>query len=90
MKEFLPKTVVADVINEASLLSSLCHPYLPLLFGVCTHHRPLRLMQFHAFQGLDQSTVHQELQLLWEVLDSFVCTGHGSTDLSAQHSPNCA
>ena len=36
VKEFLPKSVVADVMHEASILAYLCHPYLPLLFGVCT------------------------------------------------------
>ena len=63
VKEFLPKSVVADVKHEASILASLCHPYLPLLFGVCTQHRPLRIvMQFHAFEGLQPSTVRHELE----------------------------
>ena len=63
VKEFLPKSIVADVMHEASILASLCHPYLPLLFGVCTQQLPLRItMQFHAFEGLPSSTLRQEVQ----------------------------
>ena len=63
VKEFLPRSVVADVLHEASILASLCHPYLPLLFGVCTQQQPLRIvMQFHAFEGLQPSTIRHELQ----------------------------
>ncbi len=44
----LPKTVLEDVKNEAEILTKLCHPYLPYLFGVCTKEKPYRLvMQFH-------------------------------------------
>lgn len=47
-KEVLPKTLLEDVEHEATILMKLCHPYLPYLFGVCTKHRPFRLvMQFH-------------------------------------------
>lgn len=63
VKEFLPKTVTADVMHEASMLSCMCHPHLPLLFGVCIKQRPLCIvMQFHAFEGLQPSTLHRELQ----------------------------
>lgn len=48
VKELLPQTVLADVMHEARILSLLCHPNLPYLFGVCTSDVPLRIvMQFH-------------------------------------------
>ena len=63
VKEFLPRSLTADVMHEASILSSLCHPYLPLLFGVCVKQKPYSLiMQFHAFEGLQPSTVNAELK----------------------------
>ena len=44
-----------DVINEAKILVSLCHPNLPYLFGVCTTSRPYQLvMQFH---GIGNETI---------------------------------
>lgn len=49
VKEFLPHSVATDVRHEARVLSVLCHPYLPLLFGVNTSVRPFRIvMQYHA------------------------------------------
>ena len=48
IKEFLPHSVKDDVNNEARLLTQLCHPYLPYLFGVTTESQPYRIvMQFH-------------------------------------------
>ena len=35
MKEFLPRTMLDDVISEAELLSQFCHPHLPHCFGIC-------------------------------------------------------
>lgn len=50
VKELLPLSVKDDVLHEARILAHLCHPYLPLLFGVCTKTKPLRIvMQFHGF-----------------------------------------
>ena len=52
VKQYLPWTVKQDVLQEASILSKICHPYLPLLLGVCTKQQPLCLvMQCHAFIG---------------------------------------
>ncbi len=52
-KELLPKTVLEDVQNEAAILTKLCHPYLPYLFGVCTNEKPYRIvMQFHGIGSL--------------------------------------
>lgn len=66
VKELLPKSVKEDVKHEAEILATLCHPYLPHLFGVCTRTQPLRIvMQFHGF--LDNSlpytiTLQRELE----------------------------
>ena len=50
-KELLPKTLVKDVEHEASILTKLCHPYLPFLFGLCTKDEPYKLvMQFHGLR----------------------------------------
>lgn len=40
VKEFLPRTAKESVEREAQLMCELCHPYLPLLFGVCTLNYP--------------------------------------------------
>ena len=61
VKEFLPRSVHADVIHEATVLTKLCHPYLPFLFGVCTSSLPLKIiMQFHGI-GSKPLTLAQEL-----------------------------
>lgn len=62
VKEFLPRTVHEDVSNEAHILASLCHPYLPCLLGVCMKGTPLRIvMQFHGSDG-KATTLFQELR----------------------------
>ena len=62
VKEYLPKSLKNDVFHEASILNKLCHPYLPLLIGICTSQEPLRIvMQFHAFNELQSKTMHMEL-----------------------------
>ena len=62
VKEFLPRSLKADVMHEASILVGLCHPYLPFFLGICTKEQPLRIvMQFHAFKGLQASTMRNEL-----------------------------
>ena len=61
VKEFLPHTERADVINEAFILNKLCHPCLPYLFGVCTSSSPLKIViQFHGI-GSTPLTIAQEL-----------------------------
>ena len=55
VKQFRTQSLKADVHNEAFFLSSLCHPHLPYLFGVCTASPPYRIVtQFH---GIDYKTV---------------------------------
>ena len=62
VNEFLPRSLPEDVRNEANLLASLCHPYLPCLFGICVKERPHRLvMHFHAMDGMNATTISQEL-----------------------------
>ncbi len=52
VKDFLPRSLKADAVHEASIFTRLCHPYLPLLLGVSTKDQPLRIvMQFHALKG---------------------------------------
>ena len=56
VKEYLPHSVVCDVRREARVLSMLCHPFLPLLFGIVTSVRPYRLiMHYHVLNGKDKS-----------------------------------
>lgn len=63
VKEYQPRSLVADVKQEAALVSHLCHPYLPLLIGICTTAAPLRLvMQFHGVDALKSVTIGKELQ----------------------------
>ena len=48
VKEYRVQTDKADVYDKAMVLSRLCHPYLPYLFGVCTETSPYQfIMQFH-------------------------------------------
>ena len=55
VKQFRTQALKLDVDNEALFLSSLCHPYLPYLFGVCSAAQPYRIVtQFH---GINYMTV---------------------------------
>lgn len=48
VKRFLVHTVKEDVLREATILSKLCHPSLPFLFGICTTQAQYKIvMQFH-------------------------------------------
>lgn len=61
VKQYHARTEIADVHNEAMVLSRLCHPYLPYLFGVCTESLPYRLvMQFYRI-GLQTVTLSKEM-----------------------------
>ena len=61
VKEYRVRTDKTDVYNEAMVLSHLCHPYLPYLFGVCTESSPYRLvMQFHGI-GHQTVTLNKEM-----------------------------
>ena len=60
-KELLPKTLVKDVEHDASILTRLCHPCLPFLFGLCTKNEPYKLvMQFHGL-GCEPYTLSKSL-----------------------------
>lgn len=63
VKEFLPRTTAEDVLHEASILASLSHPNLPMLFGICLskpYHRII--MQCHLLHNGKAVTVWQELR----------------------------
>lgn len=61
VKEFLPRTNKEDVYREACILQKLCHPYLPLFFGMCTLKKPyIVVMQYHGING-KSITLHDEL-----------------------------
>lgn len=67
VKEFLPHTIAADV-QKGQILSKLCHPYLPLLFGIATDQYPyIIVMQYHAVDG-KCITLHRELSMSTKVI----------------------
>ena len=51
-KNFLPNTIVADVLKEAHILSQFCHPYLPYNYIWC---------------GFKEITVHVGDVISWPV-----------------------
>ena len=52
VKKFLASTIKEDVIQEAQNLAHLCHPYIPMLFGLVTATQPYRIiMQYHGLSG---------------------------------------
>lgn len=65
VKEFLPHTSLSDVEHEAEILGRLSHPYLPLLFGVCTLKPPYKIVvQFHGLisHGYGSCTLENAVQ----------------------------
>ena len=44
VKELQPRTVLSDLRKEAHTLATLCHPFLPYLFGVCTTSEPYAIL----------------------------------------------
>lgn len=67
VKEFLPRTLLDDVIKEAELLSHFSHPNLPHCFGICVEKTPYSIItQFEGIcinKTIPQSlTLHKELQ----------------------------
>ena len=61
VKQYRTKTLKSDVLHEASIISSLCHPYLPLFFGLCTESTPYQLVvQFHGI-GMETVTLSREI-----------------------------
>lgn len=64
VKEFLPRSLLVDVKAEASILSSLSHPYVPFLLGIVTKKYPLRIvMQFHSVCDQEVTTFEREIRL---------------------------
>ena len=59
VKEFLPHSLRNDVINEAHILASLSHAYIPCFLGVCPKNI---VMQFHSPDGKQARTLFQELR----------------------------
>ena len=62
VKEFLPHTIKESVMKEACLLFDLCHPYLPLLFGVCISKLPYILVIQYYGIGIESVTFRRELR----------------------------
>lgn len=64
VKEFLPRTCADDVHHEASIMTHLCHPNLPMLFGVCLQCKPYYriVMQCHLLDNSEAITIEQELR----------------------------
>ena len=61
VKELLPRTNLVDVRHEASILTRLCHPYVPYLFGMCTSKVPYRIvMQFEGIATQSKPSTLQE------------------------------
>ena len=56
VKELLPRTNRVDVLHEAQILSRLCHPFLPYLFGLRTAQKPYRIV-IRQFHGIGEMSV---------------------------------
>lgn len=80
VKEYLPRCVKDDLLHEAAVLSQLCHPYLPLLIGVCSSGQPLCLvMQFHGVDSFKTLILGDELRQ-----HKHICAGSGWLILTGQ------
>ena len=44
VKEYQPRSLKSDILHEVSILNKVCHPYLLLLIGICTHQEPLHIV----------------------------------------------
>lgn len=62
VKEYLPHTVRESVEHKALIMSELCHPYLPLVFGVYTADSPFLLVLQYYGIGLNSVTFQRELE----------------------------
>ena len=81
VKEMLPHTSISDVVKEAAILAQLCHPNLPLLFGVVTSKLPYRIvMQYHGLTNSETSITlsryltAQDISRTTEVVVVCLCT----------------
>ena len=67
VKEFLPRMLKEDIQAEAKILSKLCHPFLPHLFGTSLSSNPMKLVsQFH---GISDETITLAKQLIQQPLE---------------------
>ena len=62
VKEYLPRTMLDDLQREASFLSRICHPLLPLLIGITSKVKLRLVMQVYGISNIKASTVHSELK----------------------------
>lgn len=63
VKEYCTQISTETVDREAFYLSKLCHPYLPLFFGLNTSVKPYYIVtQFYGIEG-QSVTIHKELIL---------------------------
>lgn len=68
VKEFYAQVSIETVGYEARFLSKLCHPYLPLFFGLNTSVKPYYIVtQYYGIDG-QSVTIHKEL-----LLHTYVC-----------------
>lgn len=80
VKEFLPRSIKDDLLREVEVLSHLCHPYLPLLLGVCSSSQPLCLvMQFHGVDNFQTLILGDELRQ-----HKRICAGSGWLIITGQ------
>ncbi len=54
VKELLPRTVLADVLQEASIFSKLSHPCVPYLFGIYIRQQPYKTVMLSRRNSLLQ------------------------------------
>ena len=67
VKQLHVKALLGDVQREAELTASLCHPFFPYIYGICSKVRPYSIvLQFQGFMGRTQGqlshTLHREIE----------------------------
>ena len=67
VKQLHVKALLGDVQREAELTTSLCHPFLPYIYGICSKVHPYSIfLQFHGFIGSTQGqlshTLHRKIE----------------------------
>ena len=71
VKEYLPRTISDDVLHEARLLSSLCHPFVVCLLGICLSEKPYCLVT--QFEGVVVDGIPKLLTLFVVLHDKHQC-----------------
>lgn len=72
VKEYLPRTISDDVFHEARLLSSLCHPFVVCLLGICLSQKPYCLVT--QFEGVIVDGIPKLLTLFVVLHDKHQCS----------------